>query len=290
MMGDMSDKDTKSGSKVTSIFSKQTSALSSAKTEALFEAVRYKYPAGTPLTDAQEEERDWFIGRKNEIFQERLDRGFIGDGYRDYMSEQHESEIQELKSMDRAQWEDLVDRQMIEPLHTSKTAQQEVENYVQEITQSWKDDPAEEGENLFETKREMEEHIFILRNMTVGEWEQAKQTRYILASTLNTHTPSLESGLDSETKATIDKSIGDAMPGHVKMHYDAVLSQFEEGKIETASLMINRMPMGRILGEEGIAQVLQEALENNYVDEFTATKIKNGELIQPSAQEPDGPS
>ena len=80
------------------------------------------------------------------------------------------------------------------------------------------------------------------------------------------------------------------MPGHVKMHYDAVLSQFEEGKIETASLMINRMPMGRILGEEGIAQVLQEALENNYVDEFTATKIKNGELIQPSAQEPDGPS
>jgi hypothetical protein len=118
--------------------------------EAAFEELRNKHPSGTPLTSAQEEERDWFIERKNDIFQQRLDR---------------------------AEWEGFVERQMIEPLHTSKTS----------------------------------------------------------------------------------------------------------------SIMINKMPMGRILGEDGIEQVLQEALEKNYVDEFTATKIKNGEIINPQTQEPDGP-
>ncbi len=290
-MGDMSDDNSKNGGRVTSIFTKQVDTPHLKQLESAFEALRNKTSSGLPLNAQQEEERDRFIDQKNGLFQERQDRGFIKDQALSYLTEIHNQEIEKLQSMDCDEWERFVENRMIEPLHTNTTVANEVEEYIQKTRQNWENNPLDKDENRFESKRELEEHIFNVSNMTTGEWEETKQHEYILSNTLSGQNSSFTSNMDDETKSAIDKSIKASRPAHIQKHYDTVLNAFKDRDILMASLMINRMPTGRVIGKEGIEDVLQEAVDNGYVDEFTVERIKNGEIdFPPPPQEHDEPS
>lgn len=285
----MSNNDANDGKKITSIFTKQKDTPFTNGIEKLFEEIHNaRTPSGHPLDEQQQEERSWFIDRKNDLFQEYQDRGFVNNGMLDYLIEIHNNEINDILSMDRKSWTAFTDAGMIDPLHMNKKAEQEVNSYIDKITKEHKSNDDDET-NRFESKRELQEFIFKLQNMTIGEWNEAKQREYAFSQAFSGKESAFENNLDPETKAAITQNIQKSNNTRTQQHYDTALQLFKDRKILEASATLNLLPTGNIIGEEGKKSVIQEALDQGYIDEFTAERIKNGEVIHASAEKPNIP-